>query len=311
MQTLRKYVQSRELPGGCTIEHFADRLLQAIKTKGSPICVGLDPVIERLPEAVKGGDSVERIERWCEGVIEAVAEHTPAVKPQLACFERYGAAGYAAYQRVTRFTKERGLIVVTDGKRGDIGFSAEHYAAGLFTDEYATDCLTVNPYLGADSLQGFTDIAARAGAGLFALVRTSNPGSDALQGLPLKDGRTVGQAVAQIVAELGASKPAYIGKSGYSLLGAVVGATKPADAVALRKLMPQQIFLVPGFGAQGGGPDDVTACFKPDGTGALITASRSVIYAHEKAASFDWKAAVADAAKDFNSQIRSILALSN
>lgn len=241
-------------------------------------------------------------------MIEAVAEHAPAVKPQIACFERYGASGYAVYQRVTSFAKARGLVVVTDGKRGDIGFSAEHYAAGLFTGEHATDCLTVNPYLGADSLQGFTDIAARAGAGLFALVRTSNPGSDALQGLALADGRTVGQAVAQIVTELGTSKPHYVGESGYSLLGAVVGATKPADAVALRELMPQQIFLVPGFGAQGGGPDDVKACFKPDGTGAIITASRSVIYAHEKATSVDWKTAVGNAAAEFNRQIRSILA---
>lgn len=307
MQTARKCVQSRELPGGCIIEHFADRLLQAIKTKGSPICVGLDPVIERLPGAVKGGDSVERIEWWCEGVIEAVTEHTPAVKPQLACFERYAAAGYAAYQRVTSFAKERGLIVVADGKRGDIGVSAAHYAAGLLAGEHAADSLTVNAYLGADSLEPFTDAAAHAGTGLFALVRTSNPGSDALQGLALADGRTVGQAVAQIVAELGASKPGYVGESGYSLLGAVVGATKPADAAALRKLMPQQIFLVPGFGAQGGGPDDVKACFKPDGTGAIITASRSVIYAHEKNPAADWKSAVANAAAEFNRQIGSIL----
>ena len=271
--------------------------------------MGLDPVIERLPGAVKGDGPVERIERWCEGVIEAVAEHTPAVKPQLACFERYGAAGYAAYQRITSFAKEHGLIVVADGKRGDIGISATHYAAGLLTGKHAADSLTVNAYLGADSLEPFTDAAAQAGAGLFALVRTSNPGSDALQGLALADGRTVGQAVAQIVAGLGASKPGYVGESGYSLLGAVVGATKPADAVALRKLMPQQIFLVPGFGAQGGGPDDVKACFKPDGTGALITASRSVIYAHEKASTADWKSAVGHAAAEFNRQVRSILSV--
>lgn len=294
-------------PGAIIIEHFADRLLAAIKAKGSPICVGMDPVIERLPEAVTGVDSVERIERWCGGVIEAVAEHTPAVKPQLACFERYGSQGYAAYERLVRRAGALGLLVIADAKRGDIGLSAAHYAAGLLTGVYAADALTVNPYLGADSLQGFTDIAAQSGAGLFALVRTSNPGSDALQGLQLKDGRTVSQAVAQIVAELGASKPTYIGKSGYSLLGAVVGATKPADAVVLRELMPQQIFLVPGFGAQGGGPDDVKACFKPDGTGAIITASRSVIYAHEKNTSADWQTAVALAAKDFNRQINAIL----
>lgn len=307
MQIPGKCVQSRELSRRIIIEHFADRLHEAIQAKGSPICVGLDPVIERLPDAVQGGAPVERIERWCEGVIDAVEEHTPAVKPQIACFERYGAVGYAAYQRITSYAKARGLIVVADGKRGDIGVSAAHYAAGLFTGGHAADSLTVNAYLGSDSLQPFTDAAAQVGAGLFALVRTSNPGGDALQGLQLKDGRTVSQAVAQIVAELGGSKPGYIGKSGYSLLGAVVGATKPADAVALRKLMPQQIFLVPGFGAQGGGPEDVKACFKPDGTGALITASRSVIYAHENSKSADWQTVVADAAQDFNRQIKAIL----
>lgn len=268
--------------------------------------MGLDPVVERIPDAVKGG-AVERIESWCLAVIEAVAEHVPAVKPQLACFERYGADGYAVYQRVVSAAKARDLIVIADAKRGDIGISASHYAAGLLTGVQAADALTVNAYLGADSLQPFADTAEQAGAGLFALVRTSNPGSDALQGLPLKDGRTISQAVAQIVADLGSSKPGYLGKSGYSLLGAVVGATKPADAVALRKLMPQQIFLVPGFGAQGGGPDDVKACFKPDGTGALITASRSVIYAHEKNTSTSWQTAVADAAQDFNRQIKAIL----
>jgi len=271
--------------------------------------VGLDPVIERLPDAVKGVDPVERIERWCEGAIEAVEGHAPAVKPQLACFERYGSQGYAAYERVTGFAKGRGLLVIADAKRGDIGLSSAHYATGLLTGGHAADALTVNAYLGADGLEPFADAAAQSGAGLFALVRTSNPGGDALQGLPLRDGRTVGQAVAQIVAELGASKPGYVGKSGYSLLGAVVGATKPADAVALRKLMPQQLFLVPGFGAQGGGPDDVKACFKPDGTGAIITASRSVIYAHEKDSNVDWKAAVRNAAAKFNRQVRSILAV--
>jgi orotidine-5'-phosphate decarboxylase len=294
-------------PGAAIIEHFADRLLAAIRAKGSPICVGLDPVIERLPEAVTGGDHVERIESWCLAVIEAVAEHVPAVKPQLACFERYGADGYAVYQRVVSAAKAKGLIVIADAKRGDIGISASHYAAGLLSGPQAADALTVNAYLGADSLQPFADTAEQAGAGLFALVRTSNPGSDAMQGLPLQDGRTVSQAIAQIVADLGSSKPGYLGKSGYSLLGAVVGATKPADAAALRGLMPQQIFLVPGFGAQGGGLDDVKACFKPDGTGAIITASRSVIYAHEKAPGVDWKSAVAQAAAEFSRQIKSIL----
>ena len=269
--------------------------------------MGLDPVLKRLPDSVAGSDPVERIQRWCEGVIDAVAEHTPAVKPQLACFERYGSRGYAVYERLVARAGSLGLIVIADAKRGDIGLSSAHYAAGMLTGEQAADALTLNAYLGADGLEPFADAAYRAGAGLFALVRTSNPGGDALQGLPLADGRTVSRAVAQIVADLGASKPEYLGESGYSLLGAVVGATKSQDAVALRELMPKQLFLVPGFGAQGAGPDDVRACFKPDGAGAIITASRSVIYAHEIDTSVDWRTAVGRAAANFNRQVASIL----
>jgi orotidine-5'-phosphate decarboxylase len=273
------------------------------------VCVGLDPVIDRLPRESSGltGSPTERIEAWCRGVLQAVAEHTPAVKPQLACFERYGSQGYAVYERVVTYAKGLGLLVIADGKRGDIGLSSAHYAAGFFQGDTAADALTVNAYLGADGLEPFTTAAEHAGAGLFALVRTSNPGGDALQGLPLANGRTVGQAVAQIVAGLGAARPGYIGESGYSLLGAVVGATRPQEAAALRELMPQQLFLVPGFGAQGGGADDVKACFKPDGTGAIITASRSVIYAHEASPRNRWQTAVNEAAKDLNRQIRSVL----
>ncbi len=263
-------------------------------------------MIERLPAEV-GGSEIARIETWCDGMLEAVAEHIPAVKPQLACFERYGAEGYGVYQRVAARARSLGLIVIADGKRGDIGLSSAHYAAGMLCGEHAADALTVNAYLGADGLEPFADAAAKAGAGLFALVRTSNPGGDALQQLPLADGRTVSQAVGQLVAELGSSKPGYVGSSGYSLLGAVVGATKPLDAQALRELMPQQIFLVPGFGAQGGGPDDIKACFKPDGTGAIITASRSVIFAHENNTSSSWQSAIERAAAEFNRQVTSIL----
>jgi orotidine-5'-phosphate decarboxylase len=281
-------------------------LLQAIAEKGAPVCVGLDPVVDRLPAGLVG-NATERIESWCMGVLEAVVAYTPAVKPQLACFERYGSQGYAVYERVVSAAKGLGLLVIADGKRGDIGLSSAHYAAGLLEGENAADALTVNAYLGADGLEPFADAALAAGAGLFALVRTSNPGGDALQGLQLADGHTVSQAVGQIVAELGASRPGYVGASGYSLLGAVVGATKAGEVAALRELMPRQLFLVPGFGAQGGGPDDVKACFKPDGTGAIITASRSVIYAHDKEAGVDWRIAVRDAVSGFNRQIASIL----
>lgn len=281
-------------------EHFADRWFVAAEEKGAPVCVGIDPVLDRLPLSL-GDDPIEAIDAYCRTVLEAVAEHVPAVKPQLACFERYGSAGYAIYERVVREAHAKGLLVIADAKRGDIGTSSAHYAAGLLRD---ADALTINTYLGADGMQPFVDEAAARGAGLFALVRTSNPGGDALQRLPLSDGRAVADAVADIVVETGA---AHAGESGYSLLGAVVGATQPQDAVSLRKRMPHQLFLVPGYGAQGGTAEDVRACFNPDGRGAVITASRSVIYAYKDRDDPDWGDAIAAAASQLNREIAEIL----
>lgn len=284
-------------------QHFADRLLDACKTKGAPVCVGLDPVLDRLPDRIDRADPVKAIELFCLGVIDAVAEVVPAVKPQSACFERYGAKGVAVYHNVVAHAKKAGLVVVGDAKRGDIGTSSAHYAAGLLADPYGCDTLTVNGYLGGDGIEPFQQVAAEQGKGLFVLVRTSNPGGDAIQSLPLADGRTVSEAVGDVVAALGAS---CVGESGYSNIGMVVGATKPEDAIKLRDRYPQQLFLVPGFGAQGGGADDVRACFKPDATGALITASRSVIYAFEPSDS-NWQRAVAVAAEQLRNEIAAIL----
>ena len=285
--------------------------------------MGIDPVYERLPETIRrdpryapgsarGGG--EAFVEYGVGVLDAVAEHTPCVKIQSACFERYLWPGVEAYHRLIVAAKERGLIVIGDAKRGDISISAEHYAMGCLADTHFNDlgdlpgpeALTINPYLGADSIEPFMGIAAEQGKGLFALVRTSNPGSDALQNLPLDSNQTVAQAVASIVAGVGSQSP-YIGKSGYSLLGAVVGATKVNDITALRERMPQQLFLVPGFGAQGGSTQDIKACFKPDGTGAIITASRSVIYAYEKTGDDNWQRAVEQAAIKFKQQVASVL----
>lgn len=295
--------------------HFADRLLAACDEKGAPVCVGIDPVFERLPVAVRGDatepvnaqQAVEAFRWFVRGVLEAVWPHVPCVKLQSACFERYRWRGVALYEQLIDEARAMGLIVIGDAKRGDIGISAAHYAVGCLADngnEPGPDALTVNSYLGGDSLEPLIDLAAAQHKGLFALVRTSNPGGDALQGLKLDDGRNVSEAVADLVARQG---DAHIGERGYSLLGAVVGATKPADAAALRRRMPRQILLVPGFGAQGGGAEDVRACFKADGTGAIITASRSVNYAFEKAPEADWKQAIEAAALDLREQIRGIL----
>ncbi len=284
-------------------QQFADRLLDACKTKGAPVCVGLDPVLERLPDAIDQADPVAAMETFCLGVIDVVADVVPAVKPQSACFERFGAPGVAVYHKVVKQAKDAGLIVVGDAKRGDIGTSSAHYAHGLLADPHGCDTLTVNGYLGGDGIEPFQQVAAEQGKGLFVLVRTSNPGGDAIQSLVLSDGRTVAEAVGDVVASLGS---ACVGESGYSNVGMVVGATKPEDAAKLRKRYPQQLFLVPGFGAQGGGAEDVRACFKPDGTGALITASRSVIYAFEKGDA-DWQQSVQAGAQQLRNEIADIL----
>lgn len=299
-----------------TRAHFADRLLQACRCKGAPVCIGLDPVYERLPEEIRhrgpanpaldAAGASTAIRRFCEGVLQAVAPHVPAVKIQSACFERYLWPGVQVLNQLIEHAHALGLLVILDAKRGDIGISAEHYAAGLLgatASGAGADALTVSPYLGPDTLEPFLKVAAAAGRGLFALVRTSNPGSDDLQNLKLADGRDVAQAVAEMIAIAGAP---YLGASGYSLMGAVVGATKPQDAARLRKAMPAQIFLVPGFGAQGGTAEDVRGCFNADKQGAIITASRSVLFAYEKA-SGDWRTAVAAAAAEFRRQIAELL----
>lgn len=282
--------------------------------------MGIDPVYERLPPTIRGDNSsnellsrVEAVERFCRGVLDAVAPHVPCVKIQSACFERYLWHGVELYHRLVQQARALDLIVIGDAKRGDVGFSSEHYAAGClgdqtfggFADLEGPDAITVNSYMGIDAIEPFISLASSQGKGLFVLVRTSNPGSDAVQSLKLDDGRNVCDAVAEMVSDTGGT-PGLVGASGYSLLGAVVGATKREDIVRLRRIMPKQIFLVPGYGPQGANADDMRGCFNDDGAGAIISASRSVLYASEKTPG-GWLKAVAQAAADLNQQIRSIL----
>ena len=277
------------------MNHPSDRLLDAIEQLGTPSCVGIDPVLDRLPEACiqAAPDALAGIGLYCEGIIEAIAGRVPICKFQSACFERYGSAGVELLDRLCHRASEAGVQVILDFKRGDIGISASHYAASALG---RADWVTVNPYLGVDGVTPFIDPSGPGGGlGAFALVRTSNPGGDEIQSLRLEDGRTVAESVADLVARMGAGS---VGARGYSALGAVVGATKSADAARLRERMPQQLFLVPGFGAQGGGLEDVLACFNPDGRGAIVTASRSVIYAFEDC-SGEWRSAVETAASEF------------
>jgi orotidine-5'-phosphate decarboxylase len=283
--------------------HFSDRLAAAIDRAGSPACVGLDPVVEKLPDAIKRttADAATKVARFCSGVLEAVAPHVPAVKFQSACFERHGPAGLEALRSLIVAAASRGLIVVLDAKRADIGVTAEHYAHAAFTGESAADALTVSGYLGPDTVEPFL----KPGRGVFVLVRTSNPGSDAVQSQRLGDGRTVAEMMADHVAALAASRRRG---RGLSDVGAVVAATKPADGPALRARMPDSIFLVPGYGAQGGTAADIRGMLRPGArspgdAGVLVTASRSVIYAFE-ASDPDWPVAVGRAAGQFASELR-------
>jgi len=281
--------------------HAADLLCHRVAEVGSATCVGLDPVVERLPAELAPATTASRecaaaIEAFSLGVIEAVSGDAAAVKIQAACYERFGSEGYAAMCRVLAAARASGLAVVLDFKRGDIGISAEHYAASA--RQAGAHWTTINAYLGDDGIAPFV----AGGHGSFALVRTSNPSGDALQSLVLADGRTVAEAVADLVSQLGA---ASVGASGFSALGAVVGATKRAEIASLRARMPRTIFLVPGYGAQGGTADDVRACFTNGDQGALITASRSVIYP-KSAAGTPWRQAIRDAARTFADEIRAI-----
>lgn len=288
--------------------NFADRLTDAIDRLDAPACVGLDPVVDSLPVALSPkNESAEScanaIESFSRGVIDAVTGIVPAIKVQSACYERFGAPGFASMQRVCAHARQAGLLVVLDAKRGDIGVSARHYAHAAFA-LFGADALTVSPYLGADTLEPMLPGASPefASKGLFVLVRTSNPGSDAIQNLRLDSGETIAQRVGATVAALGES---CVGARGYSSVGAVVAATKPADAALMRAAMPKQIFLVPGFGAQGGTIETVRELFHPNRRGAIITASRSVIFAFEKDAK-DWTKSVRSAAERFVEELRGI-----
>jgi len=289
-------------------ENFADRLLAAIARKGSPVCVGLDPRFDRLPDALRRGDGpgdeVQAIGEFCRQVLEIVAPIVPAVKPQIAFFERYRREGVGLYFELVELAQRLGLIVIGDIKRGDIGSTAEAYAAAHLRAEPAPDAVTVNGYFGADGLAPFLAAAKATGRGVFVLVRTSNPSAGTVQDFADAAGKKLYEHVAQHLAAIGDGE-GLVGAGGYSCLGAVVGATYPREARRLREIMPRQIFLVPGYGAQGAGAADCAAAFKSDGTGAIVSASRSVLFAYQQETGGpDWKKAIETAARAFADDIR-------
>lgn len=272
---------------------FADRLNEAIAKTGTPCVVGLDPVLEYIPDSFlvecglsREGDLDEQariIEAYCLLTLEAVHDLVPAIKPQMAYFEMFGVAGMRALERCIETARELGLLVLLDGKRGDIGSTSKAYAdaylartpAGKARRPFEVDCLTLNPYLGEDSLAPFVDVALEHDKGLFVCVRTSNPGADVVQNQRTQDGRRLYEVVADLVSGFNERS---IGKSGFGSIGAVVGATQADAAHKLRARLPRTLFLVPGFGAQGGALDTVRACFDARGRGAVVNSSRAVMY---------------------------------
>ncbi len=277
---------------------FADRVAAAVERKRSQLCVGLDPRVDLFPVEFRGESAAEAAERFCRGIVDAVAPYAVAVKPQLAFFEALGAAGMSALEEVCAYARAAELLVIADGKRGDIGSTARAYAAAYLENGVA-DALTVNPYLGRDSLDPFFAACRREGAGVFCVVKTSNAGSADVQDLTLSDGRTVWMQVAALVDEWGED---LVGENGLSSIGAVVGATFPREVGEARRLMPRSVLLLPGIGEQGGTPADVARAFTSGPASALVSASRSVIYAY-RAGADDWRAAAGAEAARLRSEV--------
>lgn len=279
--------------------NFADKLVDRISELNNPTVVGLDPRLDKIPHAIKDaavkeyGKELEAVSAaiilFNTAIIDAIADIVPAVKLQLAFYEMYGHPGIFAYEQTAQYAEDAGMIVIGDGKRNDISSTAQAYAYGhlgevdVFGEPMVTlsvDALTVTPYLGTDGIKPFTDVCDKHGKGIFVLVRTSNDSSDEIQGQPIGD-HLMDEHVATLVEGWGRE---LIGESGFSSVGAVVGATYPEEARRLRQLMPNQIFLVPGYGAQGGTAEDVKACFYENGTGAIVNSSRGIMFAYEKQA---------------------------
>lgn len=278
-----------------------DLLVEKIKAKGNPSVAGLDPKIDYVPEYIRKKayneygqnlkGAAEAIWEFNKGLIDALYDVVPAVKPQSAFYEMYGLYGEEVMHRTISYAKEKGLYVILDVKRNDIGSTAEAYSKaylgktmvdGVECDACPVDCVTVNPYLGTDGVQPFVDDCIAYDKAIFALVKTSNPSSGELQDLMVDD-KHIYEKVAECVNKWNADA---IGKSGYGAVGAVVGATYPEQASVLRSLMPKSYFLVPGYGAQGGGAQGVKPCFNADGLGAIVNSSRGIMCAYKKG---DWK----------------------
>ncbi len=303
--------------------HFTDRLASAVRRTGSVACVGLDPRKAQLPAAIRDSLGSDAPDAWsaayvqfCCEIIDVVKDIVPCVKPQAAFFEQLGPAGTVALGQVIRYAHQSGLLVITDGKRNDIGSTATAYADAYLgagdRSPWGSDSLTVSPYLGRDSLEPFVEVCDEREAGIFVLVKTSNPGGGLLQDRAT-DGQTVYQRVAGLLTELNADR---LGQCGYGPLGSVVGATYPEQLAELRQAMPTSWILVPGYGAQGGGANDVKDGFDSAGLGAVVNSSRHIIFAHsrpefaEKFGDSRWQDAVRAATEEMNADFAGVVSVS-
>lgn len=301
-------------------DNFGDKLIQSVADRQSCLVVGLDPVLERLPREVLGrlsggspagagytARAAAALGLFLGRVIEAVKSSAVAVKPNSAFFERFGAAGFEVLTQVCRQAKRAGLLVILDGKRGDIGHTAEAYADAFLgttpdTPGPSVDAVTVNPLLGTDSLEPFLKLSQKLGKGLFTLVRTSNPSAGELQDLDV-GGEPLYLRIAACTARWGES---LRGASGFSSVGAVVGATAPEEARRIRAALPWAPFLVPGYGAQGAQASQLQPCFASGGRGAVVNASRSVLFAYETEKEVPWEEAIRRAAERARIELEAI-----
>lgn len=280
---------------------FIDKMIEVIKVKNNPTVVGLDPKLDFIPEFIlksnfdKYGKNLigaaAAITEFNYKLIDEICDVVPVVKPQIAYYEMYGIPGLKAYKDTLDYAKKKGLLIIADGKRNDIGSTAEAYSTAhlgitmidkeIQEEAFGADALTVNPYLGIDGIKPFMDDCKKYGKGIFVLVKTSNKSSGQLQDLLTVDERSIYEVVAQLVDEWGSTQ---IGKFGYSSVGAVVGATYPNQAKVLRNIMKHAYILVPGYGAQGGTARDAANNFNQDGLGAIVNASRSIMCAWQSEA---------------------------
>lgn len=284
--------------------HFADRLADAVRSRSNPLCVGIDPRWDLLPQSIRSKhpeQPARAFEEFGLRVLDLVAPLVPVVKPQSAFFEACGPDGFVAQKRILDRARELGLITILDAKRGDIASTAAAYAEAAFK-VWNADSLTVNPYLGRDAVEPFIAEARKSERGLFVLVRTSNAGSGLFQDLPC-DGRPLYQQVATAVDEWNRSN---LGSCGLGDVGAVVGATHPNELALLRSMLPGVWFLVPGFGAQGGTAKDVAGAFRTDGLSAIVNSSRGITFPFHPDDP-QWEAAIVQATRQAVAELKEVM----